>query len=78
MVIKEMNAGSLKIPYEAPLTEIVLVQSEDLMDPKSWVPNGNYDDRLDIIEGDFDPSDDGKGAKGNLWDDGSNNGMWDD
>lgn len=75
MVIKKMNEGSLKIPYEAPLTEIVLVQSEGLMTPESW--NDGQGGHFPIHE--EDPDGDGKGAKGtNLWDSGYDNNMWDD
>lgn len=76
MVIKKKNAGSLKIPYEAPLTEIVLVQSEGVMNPDSWTGD-TYENRMNIYEegeGGWDGNT--KGAKGgNLWD---NEDMWDD
>ena len=76
MVIKKMNAGSLKIPYEAPLTEIVLVQSEGVMNPDSWTGD-TYENRMNI-ENEKEGWGDGntKGAKGNnLWD---NEDMWDE
>ena len=77
MVIKEKELA--KWLYMTPLTEVVQVVSEGaMMKPSKWT--GGDGTIINIHEGDYDfgDDDDGKGAKGNLWDDGSNNGMWDD
>ena len=73
--IKEMNVGGLKIPYVTPLTEVVEVQSEGIMNPESWSDGqGGY---FPINE--EDPEGDGRGAKGNsLWDGGRNKNLWDE
>ena len=78
-VMRKLETEELKLLYVTPLTEIVQVQSEGVMNgPSKWT--GGDGEILPIHEGDYDfgEGDDGKGAKGNLWDDGSNNGMWDD
>ena len=79
MVIKEKE--QTKWLYVTPLTEVVQVVSEGaMMKPSKWT--GGDSTVIDIYdEGDpnhpnpFGDDDDGKGAKGNLWD---NSNMWDD
>lgn len=80
-VMRKLETEELKLLYVTPLTEIVQVQSEGaMMKPSKWATGeGGTIDIFD--EGDpnnpnpFGDNDDGKGAKGNLWD---NSNMWDD
>lgn len=76
--MRKQENEKLKLLYVTPLTEIVQVQSEGVMNgPSKWT--GGDGEIIDIHEGDYDggADDDGKGAK-NIWDSGNSNGMWDD
>lgn len=76
--MRKQENEKLKLLYVTPLTEIVQVQSEGVMNgPSKWT--GGDGEIIDIHEGDYDggDNDDGKGAK-NIWDSGNSNGMWDD
>lgn len=81
MEIKKRFSGLQKSPYEKPLTELVTVLSEGVMDlPVSW-NDGQGGPNISILPGAPDGDDDGKGAKGNvIWvnDHEGGSGLWDD
>ena len=71
-----------KTIYCAPVTEVLLLCSESVLNPSTWNPDDGYSDDMGIIEG--DPEGDGHGAKANDpfalfdidWDD-NDKGLWD-
>ncbi len=74
-VMRKLETEELKLLYVTPLTEIIQVQSEGVMNPESW--NDGHGGQFPINE--EDPNGDGKGAKGiNLWENGTDDNMWDD
>ena len=67
--------------YCAPITEVLQLATENLLDPKSWNPDYGHTGNIGVNEG--DPEGDGHGAKANDpyaffdidWDD-NDNGLW--
>ena len=54
-----------KTVYISPVTDVLLLQSESLLDPASWNPDYPYTGNMGIKEEDPDDSYDGHGAKAN-------------